>query len=239
MKSLNERRFKGKFTDNYEFVMSTFSYYPKFRTLTAEFLNKFLKNNKKKIILEIGCGTGDLTKEVLNLNKNIMIFALDIEPEMINKAKERLKNYKSNKLSLITQDALDYLKNLKDESLDLIISSFTLHNFNKEYRNKVLREIFRVLKISGKFINTDKYALDDASKDKEFFDKQIKKIKNLLQSPKYVDLREMLIKHEHEDIRLDYIIREGDYINQLKGLGFKSIKNLFRENREAIITAEK
>ena len=137
---------------------------------------------------------------------------------------------------------MDFTRNSKKSwsaFADLFISSFTLHNLKRGYRENLLKEIFRVLKKYGVFINCDKYALDNKNKDKELFDRQIEKIVSLFNKINRPDLKEPLIGHEKQDISDDFIMREGEFIGYANSLGFSNIRTLYRENREAIMVMEK
>ncbi len=61
----------------------------------------FIKPNKKDIFLEIGCGTGQLTKELYKYTKNII--ALDIDNNLIKKCKK-----KKNKIIFLNIDILKF-----------------------------------------------------------------------------------------------------------------------------------
>lgn len=96
-------------------------------------------------ILEIGCGTGAFTKELLKI-KNSEIFATDISGESIKIIKKKHPNIHSS-----IQDA----ENLSYDNsyFDIVVLSGVLHHFMD--LNKVLSESFRVLKKNGVFFSYD------------------------------------------------------------------------------------
>ncbi len=66
---------------------------------------KYIKPKKKELFIEIGCGTGQLTKEILKYNRNII--AIEIDKDIIKK----INNNIINKIKLLNINIL-YL-NLK------------------------------------------------------------------------------------------------------------------------------
>jgi ubiquinone/menaquinone biosynthesis C-methylase UbiE len=80
--------------------------------------------------LDIGCGTGNLTDELINKLSHDKIIAFDISDPMIKFAK---KNYKRATIKYVTADICDEWHKLKKklslrkESVDLVISIYCLH----------------------------------------------------------------------------------------------------------------
>ncbi len=84
---------------------------------------------------------------------------------MQEQAKKHLSKWiTEGKLTFSGDDALTALKKIAPDSVDIVASAYTLHNFLDSYRNEVIQEIFRILKPGGQFINGDRYGLDDISK---------------------------------------------------------------------------
>ena len=92
------------------------------------------------IVADIGCGTGILTKQLLDENIN----CIGIEPniDMYNQAKKYLKN---NNATLINASAENTL--IEDKTIDLIVVAQALHWFNLD---KFIYESKRILKEKGK-----------------------------------------------------------------------------------------
>ena len=99
------------------------------------------------VMLDIGCGSGEKSIRYYSLAKKVVM--LDIENEMLKKAKaNRQKYYGSkynSKFNFILADG-DGKLDFKDESFDLVVSRHCGAN---------MREVYRVLKKGGIFISED------------------------------------------------------------------------------------
>ncbi len=95
--------------------------------------------------LEIGCGNGVTTQEILK-RFDVSVTAIDIDEEEIEMAKKRLKEVK-----LVQADAMALP--FENSSFDCVIELSTFHHV-KDYQ-KALREVYRVLKKGGSFFMFD------------------------------------------------------------------------------------
>ncbi len=97
-------------------------------------------NFKNKRVLDVGCGRGELTSKLGKYCKEII--GIDSSIKKLKQAKKSKKvKYKK---------ALAEKLPFKDKSFDCIIIIVTLHHMKN--KNKILREIKRVLKDKGKLI---------------------------------------------------------------------------------------
>ena len=97
-------------------------------------------------ILDICCGTGDMTEFLQKKYPNANITGIDFSKNMLDIAKKRLRN-----INFIEHDVTELP--FENETFDLCVISFGLRNVND--LKKVLREIHRVLKLGGIFFNLD------------------------------------------------------------------------------------
>ena len=98
---------------------------------------EFLEKNVQEIltrlgrddikIIDIGCGTGILTKIIYKRTKNSKIFCLDISEKMLLRLKNQLNPGDVKRSKFICGDALEYFKKT-DERFDLITVSGALHH---------------------------------------------------------------------------------------------------------------
>jgi len=110
-------------------------------------LISWLNPSKKKILIDVACGTGDLGKLYLDsTDKNQEIICLDQNIGMIKKGKEKLKNYKNIKWVIGSAESLP----IANESCDYYTISFGLRNTKN--LNKAFSEAYRVLKPGGRYL---------------------------------------------------------------------------------------
>lgn len=90
-------------------------------------------------LLEIGCGTGYFTKEIVKTNAQIV--AIDISPELVTIAKE---NVTATNVSFQIENAYDMT--FEDNQFDYVVGSSVLHHLDIK---KAVSEAYRVVKKNG------------------------------------------------------------------------------------------
>ncbi|MEQ1622622.1 MAG: class I SAM-dependent methyltransferase [Methylococcales bacterium] len=191
-------------------------------------------------IIELGGGTGITTLSILDARDNIKILSVDSEPVMQNQAKTNLNQWVvEQKLAFCGDDALTALKNTPSQSIDIVASAYTLHNFLHDYREQVIHEIYRVLKPDGQFINGDRYALDDVSEHTRTTQHEVTGYFKVLTGINRLDLLEHWIVHLFSDESENHVMRETISLNQLKDAGFVNIQINHRNEVNALVTAIK
>jgi SAM-dependent methyltransferase len=90
-------------------------------------------------IMDLGCGYGDFINNIHAKNK----LAVDISPESKNFCKGSILFHQSS------SHKLDFVM---DESVDVVFSSNLLEHLDEETLAETLRELFRIIRKSGKLI---------------------------------------------------------------------------------------
>ncbi len=101
-----------------------------------------------QIILDLAAGTGDIAKKIAQKVSDKTIYICDQNNQMVEKAKERSLNegfYNKCNFDVSSAEKLPY----KDDFFDQVFISFGFRNFSD--KEKVLKEIRRVLKVGGTF----------------------------------------------------------------------------------------
>lgn len=107
-----------------------------------------MTNYKGGNVLEIGCGQGVGTKLIQKLFKPKKITAIDLDPKMVERAKERVK---SKTIHFQQGDASKLT--FKDDQFDAIFDFGILHHIPNW--KDAIRELHRVLKPGGEVILED------------------------------------------------------------------------------------
>jgi 2-polyprenyl-3-methyl-5-hydroxy-6-metoxy-1,4-benzoquinol methylase len=110
---------------------------------------KYLIKNIPKncnCILDVGCGTGELTKKLALFGKNIT--GIDVSENMLHEARKRNSDEKINYIKTSAENYLDET----DKRFDIIISIAALHHMNEE---NILRKMKSRLNENGKILILD------------------------------------------------------------------------------------
>jgi len=198
---------------------------------------KDFESGKSLKILDLGAGDGLTSKPILQKIENIDLYAVDNEDLMLSQFEKNLSEY-SSKVQIVCEDALVYLRQKEDHFFDAIGSCFVIHNWQQEYRLEVLKEIYRVLRPGGVFVNADKLA-EPRPRHEEVFLKQLTLVIDEYTKVGRSDLMREWIVHYLEDNIPGVLWFESEAIDQLKSLGFSEIKNTFRCDLEATLVAVK
>lgn len=150
-------------------------------------------------ILDICVGTANSSIMITRKNPKNEIIGIDLSPDMIAVAENKIRKQKLKNIHLQLMDATQMT--FQDSTFDIATVSFGLHELNYELMIKILEEMLRVLKNEGKI-----YIID--------YGKQSNPIKIFLLS---VFLKIFEPKHMSQFLKYDWE-------NILGSLGFENIK---------------
>ncbi len=192
------------------------------------------------LVLEIGTGTGVTTLHLLSNLPAARITCIDNGPAMLEQARRNLADaLAEDRLTLIETDALSHLRDIPAESLDIVASAYTLHNFLDGYRGRVLEEIHRVLKPGGVFVNGDRYALDDSLEHLRLTQDEVRGYFRVFMEMARPDLLEQWVVHLFSDESQDRIMRLEPALALMAQIGFQSITQHYREGVNALVSGVK
>ncbi|MGC9326530.1 MAG: class I SAM-dependent methyltransferase [Candidatus Hinthialibacter sp.] len=98
---------------------------------------------KDPLILELGCGTGALTRYLLEMNPNLNLIGLDVSPLCVQEAIQRFQQYPQADF----QVANAYELPIRSNAAHIVAAASVLHHLDVD---RALRECFRVLKPGGR-----------------------------------------------------------------------------------------
>ncbi len=98
-------------------------------------------------VLEIACGTGIIFEQIMLKNPDGYNVGIDLSPEMLHKAKQRLINIGSKNYELLEGNFLNM--NLKSASFDILINNFMVDLMPEETFDIIADEFYRVLNQNG------------------------------------------------------------------------------------------
>jgi len=107
-------------------------------------------------ILDLGCGYGDVTAEVLKHMPLASVCMVDFSEEMIQRSRERFQDNKN--ILILHQDLNQGLPDqLQPQEFEVVVSCFALHHVEFDRRIPLYLQICQVLKNNGVFINGDRF----------------------------------------------------------------------------------
>lgn len=190
--------------------------------------------------IEIGCGTGITSQALLLARDDLSLTAVDIAPAMLAQARGHLACWvDAGRVHLIEEDALSFLSGVASDSVDLIASGYTLHNFERSYRRQTIAEIFRTLKAGGVFVNGDRYARDDTLEHLTVIQDEVRHFFAIFTKLGRLDLLEQWIVHLFSDESPDHVMPLGEAIECYRAAGFASVTVHHRDRNNALVSAEK
>ena len=98
-------------------------------------------------VLDVGCGTGSDLKLYHQAGCNVS--GVDLSPAMLKVARRKFGGSANFKLC----DAA--VMPFQNESFDLVLSTYTLHEMPHEHRPAIIQEMIRVVKKDGRILLTD------------------------------------------------------------------------------------
>lgn len=101
-------------------------------------------------ILDIGCGNGNVTHQLLTRFPNARYLLTDASPEMLRNCKERFPNTDISYHEVFFQDMM-----FDDSSFDLIAAGFSLHHLKADEKRDLFKKIFKWLRPNGLFLSSD------------------------------------------------------------------------------------
>ncbi len=122
--------------------------------IMKSFYHHFIAGKKKMHILDLGCGDGIITSELLSIDPAVSSTLIDGSEHMLGKARERLHTHKNMHYRKISfQELLE--TGIIDEEFHFIVSSMAIHHLPLNEKKALFRFIYDHLRDEGCFMNID------------------------------------------------------------------------------------
>ena len=158
------------------------------------------KTNNVKL-LDIATGSGRTHKQLRASFPKNKILGLDLSDSYLKEASRYISDLEGDLIELIKANAESLP--FEDNSLQAISCVYLFHELPRTVREKVLREIFRVLEPGGVLVLADSIQIND--------------------SPKFISIMEGFYKNFHEPFYCDYI--KDDIDTKMSEIGFNNINS--------------
>jgi ubiquinone/menaquinone biosynthesis C-methylase UbiE len=182
-----------------------------------------LKQNNFTNIVDLGAGTGLLTKVMYEMYPNAHYTLIDISKDMLQIAKERF-----NGLNNFTFLEYDYVEDIPVNSCDLICSALSIHHLENKDKERLYANIYSKLIKNGCFINLDQFIVKS------------EKINNLINTWWYDYINNSGIKQEEKEAWLERknLDKENtieETIKILEKSGFENIECIYNFMKFGVI----
>jgi len=189
-------------------------------------LLKFYKENFVNIV-DLGAGTGLLTKVIFEMYPNAYFTLIDISANMLKIANERFNGLEKFKFL-----ECNYVEDIPTNNCDLICSALSIHHLEQDEKQKLYKNVYSKLIENGCFINLD------------VFIAKSEKINILYNSWWYNYVKNSGITQEEEKVwreslKIDKENTIEDTIEMLKKIGFKNIECIYNFMKFGVIVATK
>lgn len=132
----------------------------------AEKMIKGLDFRKNQIIVELGMGTGSITKHILKrMNKKSILLAFETNNDFCNFVGNSIKD---SRLKIINDSAINLNKYLHNKKANYIVSGLPIANFSNTDKDLLLKEIKNSLDKEGQYIQFQ-YTKESYKKVKSLF----------------------------------------------------------------------
>ena len=163
-------------------------------------------------ILELGCGTGNLTQLIQHRYPDATITAVDISPECINECKSRV----NPKNIIYTQSDFKDI-DFPENSFDLIVSSISIHHIPDVDKSELFRKLYYYQTKGGILSFCDQFR----GETDYIYAKHIEQWKNFAMTQNNNENEwNMWMKHQQEH---DYHTTLENHLGWIRSVGYKLV----------------
>ncbi len=122
--------------------------------IMKSFYRHFPGSKQNNRLLDLGCGDGIVTHELLSVDGSISATLIDGSGDMLDKARERLKGF--DDITCIQASFQEMLEGgIVEQGFDFVVSSLAVHHLTMKEKRELFRFVYSHLKRGGYFMNID------------------------------------------------------------------------------------
>ena len=193
------------------------------------FYKHFLGVKKNNKVLDLGCGDGFITSELLKIDGSISATLIDGSEHMIEKAKERLSDAGFKDVRFVEVSFQDLFRknhveiNLNLFNFDLVFSSLAIHHLTMDEKRSLFEFVYRHLEDGGCFVNIDVLLSPTEDLEVWYLDLWREWMVNNMPSLNQKNGCEYTIEKYMELNHHKTLSTLNDQMNALKNIGFKDV----------------
>lgn len=204
------------FVEEYDLFGKVFPFHDDLQQTIADLLGKNISKDTDLQFLDIGAGYGFTTKLVSKEFPNATYLLNEFDEILLSKSDNYLEGLTYKKLP---GDIEEVIKKIPDGSIDAVYSAWVIHNFPPEKRKTILREVGRVVKKGGLFINLDKVCNAGPERTK-YLAQAILDLEPFISKYERPDLYVEWVKHDLRDEEPDLLFTDTENEQLLSENGF-------------------
>lgn len=182
-----------------------------------------------KQILDLGCGTGNLTAAALHYFPKAEVHALDLSAEILDECRQRFAGYTNVHYHQQDFSQLQF----EPESFNLVISSIAIHHVPDTEKASLYRQVYTLLKPGGIFTFADQ----TRGATDEIYQKHIARWKQeALQLGSTETDWQLWMAHQDAH---DYHTPVLWHLKELEAAGFKNIEVVWKNIMWAVISGSR
>jgi tRNA (cmo5U34)-methyltransferase len=217
----------------------TVPYRQEILTIIAGLATAFITERTQ--VLDLGCGYGDVTAEVLKMKPEVSVCLVDFSDEMIRLSGERFKDNPG--IRIVKHDLNTGITDAAiGKGFDVAVSCFALHHIELANRVKLYSDIRRALNEDGLFINGDRFKEDSPIIDEWVFNSWISYMVQQIRKKLGIEKTVAEVKQTQNVSDRKLGDKPGtiwDMRRDLKRAGFRHVDCLWKYQTLAIIAAAK
>jgi tRNA (cmo5U34)-methyltransferase len=194
----------------------------------SSLVSRFRRGGQKTELLELGCGDGALTEELLKTNNGLSATLLDGGEGMLRKAKDRLKAYGNTTFVQATfQDLLRGDVTLN--ACDFCVSSMAIHHLEMDEKASLFCLIASSLRPGGHFVDVDVVRPPSEELEGWYFAIWREWLDLMMEAHAVTDEKpEDLIRRYKDPSSMNRPDTLGDQLRALKSAGFSEVDCYFK-----------
>lgn len=175
------------------------------------------KKDKKIRIMDLGCGTGNITKALKEKYPHASVTCIDLAENMLETAKAKL-----NDCADIEYWCGDIREFNYSRKYDAIISSLVLHHLEEKDKRGFYKTVFKALNKGGVFYNADMVLASNKHLERVYLEKWKTFMRRSFSLSK---INNVVLKRKDDE---DRPVKLETELKLLKDVGFKNIDVLWK-----------
>ena len=220
-----KNHFESEAVEYEKIISQLIPYYTEMLEATASIIS--FDTNKEFKVIDLGCGTGTLSVEILKKFPKAKITCVDIAENMLKIAEEKL----GSSFEYINSDFNDFIF---PDKYDLIVSSLALHHLLNDDDKKVFyNKIYDALNSGGVFINADVITGSDKFLQEIYLEKWMKYMERNMSKE---EIEEKWLPNYYSEDRPIPIMQ---HLKMLDEVGFSDIDVIWKYYNYSVYTGKK